>query len=94
MNDDDIRAAMPPGGDPSPAAGDAAMQGRGCLIAGVGMAVLVLTPAAGAWVAIPKPVGVGLFLFGVVALVAGAGLGMLGAAREPSRETDEGSPRD
>lgn len=91
MTHDETRAGGPTV-ESEPSGRAARTQGRGCMVAGLGMAVLVLTPAVGAWVYIPQPVGIGLFLLGVAALVGGAGLGMLGAAREPPRTEDGGSP--
>lgn len=51
----------------------------GCLVAFAGMVLLVLTPAVGAWVSIPGPAGLAIFILAVALLLGGATLGILGA---------------
>lgn len=47
-------------------------QVAGCGMAFLGMLVLTLTPAVGAWIEVPLPVGTAVFVLAVVAIFGGA----------------------
>lgn len=70
---EELRALGEKGSRTDPRAG-------GCLVAFAGMALLVLTPAVGAWVPISGAAGLAILLLAVALLLGGATVGILGTA--------------
>lgn len=61
----------------------------GCLLAFLGMLGLILTPAVGSWVEIPRGAGVGIFVLAVLILFAGAVVALVGGAGQERRARRE-----